>query len=198
MADKFCENCGKRLGKTTKGTLCFTCTNKARKERAGEKRRIQVESREKRLAELENSGIVFARDEYPGKERCAKCGHGVRIDCTVDVACCYIDDADKYKLPPRPRPSADPQQCLYFSRKPSEAGTFTEEQKRKLYNSKGKNVLDIPNCKVYLCAAAAAEASGEAAETILKDCRKNVGINSKRRWRYLTPQELVLIEPERR
>ena len=198
MADRFCEVCGKLLGKTTKGTLCFACTNNARKERAEEKRRIQVESREKRLAELEDSGVVFAKDKYPGKERCAKCGHGLRIDCTVDVACCYIDDADKYKLPPRPRPSADPQQCLYFSKKPSAAGTFTEEQKRVLYNPKGKNVIDIEKCKVYHCTTAAAEASGVDVDTILKDCRKNVGINARRRWRYLTPQELTLIAPKER
>lgn len=196
MEDRFCERCGKKLSRETVGVLCSKCWIDVRKERHEQKKQKQIEAREKKLQKMTGPPRPGFVGIVPGKHRCAKCGHAFPIDCSAEVACGYLDDADKYNLPPRPRPSANPNHCLYWSKTPTKAGWLTEEQKTMLRQYPNqKKVLDMENCEVYASAAEASTAVDVPLTKIIKECTKTSAINANRRFRYLAPEELLLLRP---
>lgn len=194
MSKKFCERCGKELHHAAKGSLCRECSILANQERHEKNKQKQIEARERKiLGQPPAPGLV---GERPGKHRCVKCGHAFKYDLTSDVACGYINDAKSYELPRRPHPSADPNQCIYWSAAPSHAGWFTEKDKQALYDPNLKPVLDISKCQIYKSIGTASAVLGIPYIKIKEECESTDDINADRRWRYLKPEEILVIKPK--
>lgn len=188
---KICRSCGKPISPGAKGDVCRECSRKLAQQRHEREKNKAIKSREQK-----GVATVLALNQYWGKEKCVKCGHGFRYDTSFDVACGYIVDASSYQLPPRPRPSADPRQCLYFSKLPSQAGMFTEEEKLAIYDEGKTPVILIDTCTVYKDVYAASEQTGEDAAEIKAECESTDDINALRRWRYLKAEEKLLLRPQ--
>lgn len=172
----------------------MTCSTEVRRDKAAQLREKGAELREKKGEQPPAPGLV---GEYPGKHRCETCGHSYRLDNTSLRACNYIADKEKFTLPPRPRPSADPNHCLYWSKSPAGAGWFTEVEKRVMYDGRSKPVLDMSQCKVYKSVGTASALLGIPHMNIKKECESTDNINADRRWRYLKPEEIELIKPKK-
>ena len=191
-----CERCGNPLpvGWETK-PYCMNCEIEVKRNKAAQMREKAAIAREQkakgRPPEPGNIG------EYPGKHRCETCGHSYRMDCTPLRACFYLTDKETYELPPRPRPSADPNHCIYWSPSPATAGWFTEVEKRVMYDERLKPVLDMEHCKVYKSVGTASSLVGVSHTSIKRECEMTDDINASRRWRYLKPEEIELIKPRK-
>ena len=192
MDKKYCERCGKELQKTTKGRYCRLCIPEIRKERHEEQKRKAIEARDK--MDSGGSPTPVMAGEIPGKNRCYKRGHSFQLNCTKEVACGYIENAETYNLPRRPRPSASPNHCLYWSKVPTRAGWFTEEEKRKLKDPHFPAVVDTLKCKVYKNIDTAEKKTKVHYAQIKADCESTEDINGHTRFRYLAPEEKMLFK----
>lgn len=188
-----CKNCGRAmpLGWETR-SFCMTCSTEVRRDKAAQLREKGAELREKKGEQPPAPGLI---GEYPGKHRCDKCGHSYKLDNTSIRACNYIVDKEEFTLPPRPRPSADPNHCLYWAKSPSKAGWFTEAEKREMYSKRSKPVLDMSTCTIYRSVGTASALLGIPNTEIKKECDSTDDINAPRRWRFLKPEEIELIKP---
>lgn len=188
-----CKKCGRVMpvGREDKN-YCMVCNSKLRKDSEVQLKEKGAESREKNC---DTPPRPSATGRYPGKHRCATCGHGYKIDNSDIRACNYIMDKEEFKLPPRPRPSAEPNHCLYWASSPSKAGWFTEAEKREIYDKRLKPVIDMKECEVYKSIDTASDLTGVSRGLIKKQCESTEDINAPRRWRYLKPEEVEIFRP---
>lgn len=191
---KKCERCGITMHSNSKGSLCRVCGLEKVKERHETMKLNAIVSRE--CTASETAPIPMMSELGFGKNRCEACGHAFKYDLSQDVACGYINDRGAYDLPPRPRPSADPGHCLYWSQKPSKAGWFTEAEKVKFSDYRCKPVIDMEVCKVYKNIDTASSLAGVPYSEIKKQCESTTDINADRRWRYVTAEERLIFKPK--
>ena len=189
--NKYCERCGVELNSEAKGIYCNPCRAVVHRERHEREKKKQIAARLK-----SKPPVPTLAGDIPGKNRCMTCGHAFKYDTSGDVACGYICQVDIYDLPMRPRPSADPNHCLYWSKRPTAAGWFTEAEKEKIFDRNFHQVVDTKKCCVYKNEAEAAMKANVSVDVVMEECQKTDEINAVRRFRYLAPEEFALIKPK--
>lgn len=189
-----CELCGEVAPMRSPSQRYCTACARARDKELKIIRQRENREKKKRMAQAQKKELRPTPPPPPKENRkaCDGCAHDSNMG---GARCCeYMCHQIDYVLPKRPHPTPMAQECLYYSKKPWDAGRLPEEVIEHLMNTPGRPVINTHTGEIYANAEEAAEKAGwKKARMYYIASKKRVSTVMVEEYRFFSPEEMKLL-----